>query len=205
MHINVHTKVQTAEQTEAPIDPEHRLRGAQWCPSPFWDERPAWAQPELLVVHCISLPEGQFGTGYPQALFTGQLTGDEHADFGDLRGAEVTPHLLIDRQGSVQQFVAFDKRAWHAGMSCWRTRRGCNAYSIGIELEGSIHTPFTLEQYDALGDVCAALLRHYPGLSVDAVVGHNEIAPQRKQDPGPYFDWCGLLLRLHQQLSNPRV
>jgi len=183
------------------IDAQHRLLEAQWQASPHWDERPAWAQPELLVIHCVSLPEGQFGTGYPQALFTGRLDCTAHVDFNDLRGVEVSPHLFIDRQGGVQQFVSFDKRAWHAGVSCWHARAGCNAYSIGIELEGSVHTPFTLEQYDVLTDVCVALLHRYPSLSVDGVVGHNEIAPGRKQDPGPYFDWCGLLLRLHHQLG----
>lgn len=187
------------------IDAQHRLLNAQWQASPHWDERPPWAQPELLVIHCVSLPEGQFDTGYPQDLFTGQLDCAAHEDFHDLRELQVAPHLFISRLGRVQQFVSFDKRAWHAGASHWHVRAGCNDYSIGIELEGSVHTPFTLTQYDVLTDVCVALLRRYPGLSVDGVVGHNEIAPGRKQDPGPYFDWCGMLVRLHQQLGNLRA
>ena len=131
----------------------------------------------------------------------GELDCSMHPDFADLQGLQVAPHLFIDRHGDVQQFVGFDKQAWHAGVSRWCARPGCNGFSIGIELEGSIHTPFTLEQYDSLADVGVALLRRYPSLSVEGFVGHNEIAPERKQDPGPYFDWCGFLLRLHQNLA----
>ena len=181
------------------IDKQHRLSGAQWLASPHWDERPPWAQLHLVVIHCVSLPEGQFGTGYPAQLFTGQLDCSAHPDFADLEGLQVAPHLFIDRAGCVQQFVEFDKRAWHAGISSWWARPGCNAYSIGIELEGSVHDAFTLEQYDVLAAVSTALLRHYPSLSVDGFVGHNEIAPGRKQDPGPWFDWCGFMQRLHQR------
>lgn len=189
------------EQGELQVDSQHRLTGARWQASPHWDERPAWAQPELVVIHCVSLPEGRFGTGFPEALFLGHLDCSAHPDFADLQGLQVAPHLFIDRQGQVQQFVEFDKRAWHAGVSSWCVRPGCNGYSIGIELEGSVHTPFTLEQYDSLADVSMALLRRYPSLSVEGFVGHNEIAPGRKQDPGPYFDWCGFLLRLHHSLA----
>lgn len=181
------------------VNAEHRLEQATWSPSPHWDERPEWAELELIVVHCISLPEGQFGTGLPQALFLGTLDITADPTFGDLDGVCVAPHLFIDRQGSVHQFVRFDKRAWHAGVSSWQRRQNCNDFAVGIEMEGAINATYTLAQYDALADVVSALLHHYPGLSTDAVVGHNEIAPGRKRDPGFLFDWRGVLLGLHRQ------
>lgn len=184
------------------INAEHRLEQARWTPSPHWDERPAWAGLDLIVVHCISLPEGQFGTGLPTALFLGTLDTGTHPSLADLEGVQVAPHLFIDRDGLVCQFVSFDKRAWHAGVSSWHGRSGCNDYAVGIEMEGAINAPYTLAQYDALADVAAALLDRYAQLSVDAIVGHNEIAPERKQDPGAYFDWRGLLLGLHTRLQN---
>ena len=184
------------------VDAHHRLHPAQWQPSPHWDNRPEWALPELIVIHCVSLPEGQFGTGYPQALFLGCLDCSEHADFADLDGLEVAPHVLIDRQGGVTQFVDFDKRAWHAGESRWQGRSSCNSFAVGIELEGSVGVAYSLAQYDTLLDVLTALLQRYPQLSVASIVGHNEIAPGRKQDPGPYFDWCGVLLELHKRIAH---
>jgi len=183
------------------IDARHRLREAEWQDSPHFDDRPSWAQPELLVLHCVSLPQGQYGTGFPQALFRGELDPGVHPDFADLAGLEVAPHIFIDRAGGLLQFVAFDKRAWHAGQSVWSARNGCNAYSIGIELEGSVEGPYTAEQYAVLLAVCVALIQHYPALSPDAIVGHSDIAPARKTDPGPYFDWQGVQRSLHRQLA----
>jgi len=183
------------------VDAQHHLTEATWRSSPHCDERPEWACPELIVLHCVSLPEGQFGTDYPQALFMGTLDCSAHADFADLAGVEVAPHLLIDRNGGVDQFVAFDQRAWHAGASCWRGRPGCNSYSIGVELEGVVAGPYTLAQYDALADVLSALFARYEQLSADAIVGHNEIAPGRKQDPGAFFDWRGVLMQLQQRAA----
>lgn len=179
------------------VNPEHRLEQAQWCPSAHWDARPAWAELSLIVVHCISLPEGQFGTGHPQALFLGTLDTSADPSFADLAGARVAPHLFIDREGVVHQFVSFDKRAWHAGVSSWAGRDNCNDYAVGIEVEGAVNVAYTLAQNDAIAEVVAALLARYPGLSAGAIVGHNEIAPGRKQDPGTFFDWRGLLLGLH--------
>ena len=184
------------------IDSEHKLVEARWQASDHWDERPNWAVLDLIVVHCVSLPEGQFGTGYPQALFCGALDCGEDASFADLSGLEVAPHLFIYRQGLVEQFVSFDKRAWHAGVSAWKERPRCNDFSVGIEVEGTVNTPFTLPQYDALLNVVKALLCRYPGLSVDALVGHNEIAPGRKQDPGEFFDWRGLYTELYRDVLN---
>ena len=189
------------------IDSTHRLAEARWRPSEHCD-RPRSKDDEALdvfqcdaiVVHCVSLPEGEFGTGAPARLFTGELDCNEHPSFSDLDGLRVAPHLLIDRQGHVEQFVAFDRGAWHAGQSSWRGRPGCNRFSLGIELEGTLATGFTDAQYVALTEVCAALCAHYPSLSPSAIVGHQEIAPGRKQDPGPYFDWPRLLVPLHRRL-----
>lgn len=189
------------------IDSTHRLADARWRPSEHCD-RPRSKddqaldvfQCDAIVVHCVSLPDGEFGTGAPARLFTGELDCTEHPSFSDLEGLRVAPHLLIDRRGDIVQFVAFDRGAWHAGQSSWRGRPSCNRFSLGIELEGTLATGFTDAQYVALTEVCAALCAHYPSLSPSAIVGHQEIAPGRKQDPGPYFDWPRLLVPLHRRL-----
>jgi len=188
-------------QTHA-IDAQHRLIDAQWRATEHAESRPGNRMPELVVIHCVSLPEGEFGTGYPHDLFVGCLDCAAHPTFADLRGVRVAPHLLIDRQGHVQQYVRFDRAAWHAGLSSWRGRSGCNGYSIGIELEGSVHTAFTLAQYDTLLRTCTAILGRYSSISIDSIVGHNEIAPGRKGDPGPFFDWCGFLVNLHRRMTS---
>ena len=148
------------------------------------------------MLHCISLPEGKFGTNYPGALFTNQLDVNAHPSFADLAGVEVAPHLLIDRDGDIEQFVGFDDAAWHAGVSQWKHVSGCNNQSIGIELEGDVSSAFTKDQYTALVQVLLALIKRYPQLGVDTIVGHNDVACGRKQDPGPFFDWQGLLMEL---------
>jgi len=183
------------------VDDRHRLRGARWTPSEHCEARPVWAQPELVVIHCVSLPEGEYGTGAAQRLFLGRLDVREHPSFADLEGLKVAPHLFVAREGSVQQFVAFDKQAWHAGVSTWCGREGCNAYSVGIELEGCIASRFTAEQYDVLEQILHALWRRYPGISRQAVVGHNEVAPDRKSDPGPHFDWRRVVAVTHHSLQ----
>jgi AmpD protein len=157
--------------------------------SPNHDERPDPRDIALVVVHGISLPPGEFGGAYVDALFRCELDVDAHPSFADLRGVRVSPHLFIDRAGRVVQYVAFDRRAWHAGLSLWRGRVRCNDFSIGIELEGTDRDAYTDAQYAALVEVVAALLVSYPRLSLSTVVGHNEIAPGRKTDPGPAFDW----------------
>ncbi len=179
------------------VTDQHRLDAAKWLPSPHFDERPACAGVELVVVHCVSLPEGEYGTGYPQALFLGELDVRAQRSFAELEGLRVAPHLMIERSGALLQFVAFDKRAWHAGLSRWRGRDGCNDYSIGIELEGCVGDEYTQPQYQALQQVIGALLARYQSLSIDSVVGHNEIAPGRKEDPGPGFDWSALMTHVH--------
>lgn len=158
-------------------------------PSPNCNERPEGCDISLLVIHNISLPAGQFGTGYIEQLFTNCLDCQQHADFADLQGLTVSAHLLIDRQGAVTQFVPFDKRAWHAGASCFEGCDNCNDYSIGIELEGTDEAPYTDEQYQALVLVTRQLMRDYPAINSARIVGHCDVAPERKTDPGPSFDW----------------
>lgn len=157
-------------------------------PSPNFNARPQGMCPELVVIHNISLPAGEFGTGCIEALFCNTLDCTLHASFGDLVGLEVSAHLLIDRCGDATQFVSFDDRAWHAGVSRFEARENCNDFSIGIELEGTDDLAYTDAQYSTLRQVLALLRRHYD-LAADAVVGHSDIAPGRKTDPGAAFDW----------------
>lgn len=156
-------------------------------------------------MHCISLPEDVFGSGAPHRLFMGELDHLEHPSFNDLQNLRVAPHLLIDRQGNINQYVSFAHRAWHAGVSSWRGRDNCNDFSIGIELEGSVATDYTAAQYAQLLAIVPALVRRYEGLSPDAVVGHHQIAPGRKQDPGPFFDWPGLFKGVHRLAPHRRL
>ncbi|MEM1230918.1 MAG: 1,6-anhydro-N-acetylmuramyl-L-alanine amidase AmpD [Pseudomonadota bacterium] len=178
------------------VDGQHWLQRARRCVSPFADARSDPADIALLVLHNISLPPGRFGSGAIEALFCGTLDCDSHASFADLRGVEVSAHLLIDRRGRATQFVPFDARAWHAGQSRWQGRTGCNDFAIGIELEGTDTRPYTRAQYHRLLRVTRALLARYPRLHPGAIVGHNEIAPGRKTDPGPAFDWARYLRAL---------
>lgn len=175
------------------IRPDHWLARVRRLPSPNCSERRDACDLSLLVVHGISLPPGRFGTGMVAELFTNRLDCTRDAALADLEGVRVSAHLLIERSGRITQFVPFDRRAWHAGDSSWRGRRGCNDFSIGIELEGTDDRPYTRRQYDRLARVTRALLERYPTLSRDAIVGHLEVAPGRKTDPGPLFDWRGYL------------
>ena len=158
--------------------------------SPNRDLRPAWAEVELVVLHNISLPPGKFGTGMVAELFCNQLDCQQDAQLADLAGVEVSAHLFIDRRGRLTQFVPLNERAWHAGASSWRGRSGCNNFAVGIELEGTDTRAYTKKQYARLLTCLAWLLARYPRLSIDAVVGHNEVAPGRKTDPGEAFDWA---------------
>ncbi len=145
--------------------------------------------PDLIVLHGISLPPGEYGGGYIEALFTNTLDADAHPYFASIAELEVSAHFLIRRTGELVQFVPTDQCAWHAGLSCWRGRERCNDFSIGIELEGRDDQAYADEQYYSLTDLLAALKRQYPTISEDAIVGHSDIAPGRKTDPGPAFDW----------------
>lgn len=154
--------------------------------SPNFDQRPDPADIVLLVIHNISLPPGEFGTGYPADLFLNQLDIDAHPWFEQIRGLRVSAHFLIERDGTTIQFVSCHDRAWHAGASSFEQRSRCNDFSIGIELEGTDDLPYTDAQYHALGQLTQELKKHYP---LQAVRGHCHIAPDRKTDPGPAFEW----------------
>jgi len=158
-------------------------------PSPNFGARPQGATIDLVVIHNISLPPGEFGGDYVEALFTNRLDPAGHPYFAAIAGMEVSAHFFIRRDGEVVQFVSCDDRAWHAGRSTWGGRDNCNDYSIGIELEGCDDLPFEPAQYDRLWPLLEALGRHYP---ITGVAGHSHIAPGRKTDPGPHFDWAEL-------------
>ena len=168
------------------------IEPAVQCASPNRDGRPHGSAPEMIVLHGISLPPGQFGGPEIEQLFTNQLDWDAHPYFGEIRGLEVSTHLLIRRDGELMQFVPFTERAWHAGESCFRGRDRCNDYSIGIELEGEDETPYTDKQYAALRDVVHTLIKTYPAISAREIAGHCDVSPGRKSDPGPAFDWLRL-------------
>lgn len=157
--------------------------------SPNFDERPDPEDISLLVLHCISLPPNEFGGDAIDRLFRNELNPDGHPYFQTIRHLKVSAHLLIRRDGTVIQYVPFDKRAWHAGQSEYRGRNRCNDFSIGIELEGTESVPYTEAQYRQLAEVIRCLLQHYSRLSADRIVGHSDIAPDRKTDPGKSFDW----------------
>ncbi len=163
-------------------------RGIRHCPSPNFNARPD-GEISLLVIHNISLPPGCYGTGKVHQLFQNCLHGDEHPYFQQIAGLQVSAHFLIERDGSVSQFVSCLDRAWHAGVSCFDGREGCNDFSLGIELEGTDDAPFSDVQYERLIALARLLQQAYPGITPARVCGHSDIAPGRKTDPGPAFDW----------------
>ena len=165
------------------------LEGARRSPSPNQDARPDRGDVSLIVLHGISLPPGEFGTGAVEALFANRLDTAADARLASLAGVRVSAHVLIDRRGEVTQFVPLHRRAWHAGASSHGGRAGCNDYAIGIELEGTDDTPYEAAQYEALAVALRTLLAAYPRIDGQAIVGHNEVAPGRKTDPGAAFDW----------------
>ena len=165
------------------------LTDALRTPSPNCNERPDLADISLLVIHNISLPPGKYGTGCIQQFFCNDLDCDAHPYFDEIRGMEVSSHLLIERDGSITQFVSFDDRAWHAGVSAFCGRENCNDFSIGIELEGCDTEAYTDAQYKSLAAVTGDLMHAYPAITRDRITGHSDIAPDRKTDPGPAFDW----------------
>lgn len=162
------------------------LRGIRYIASPNCDARPVGSAIELLVIHNISLPPGEFGGPGIIDLFTSKLDLDAHPYYREIAGLKVSSHFLIRRDGEIIQFVACDQRAWHAGESSWRGRERCNDFSIGIELEGTDDVPFEDVQYERLAELTRALNANY---QITDIVGHSDIAPGRKTDPGPCFDW----------------
>lgn len=159
------------------------------CPSPNYDERPDSLDVSLLVIHNISLPPARFGGGYIEAFFQNKLDLKLDSFFETVAELKVSAHFLIARDGVLTQFVSLDKRAWHAGISCFDGRECCNDFSIGIELEGTDTLPYTPEQYRVLVDVTRKIQAVYPAISVERITGHSDIAPTRKTDPGKAFDW----------------
>jgi AmpD protein len=182
--------VMTSVDEQLQVDPSGGvLRGAVQIPSPNHDARPAGVEADLIVVHGISMPPGEFGGPWIERLFINDLPIEAHPYFAEVAGLRVSAHLLIRRDGLVVQFVNFTERAWHAGRSSFEGRSACNDFSIGIELEGTDTLAYEPPQYRVLARVVAALCAAYPRLSSDRLVGHSDIAPGRKTDPGPAFDW----------------
>ena len=165
---------------------------ARLVPSPNFNARPTEVAPELIVIHGISLPPGEYGGPHIEALFTNQLNPADHAYFSEVAHLMVSAHFLIRRDGEIVQFVSTDDRAWHAGESCWERRSNCNDFSIGIEVEGCDEEHYAMTQYRALAHLIRAVRNQYPAIQHDAIVGHSDIAPTRKTDPGPAFDWLQL-------------
>ena len=175
------------------IDPDSGwIEGVRRVPSPNCDARPPDATLDLIVVHGISLPPGEFGGPWIDRLFTNELPADAHPYFADVCKLRVSAHVLISRDGALTQYVSFNDRAWHAGESSHRGREWCNDFSVGIELEGADDIPYARAQYRALAALSGALRRTWPSLREADIVGHCDIAPGRKTDPGPAFDWARL-------------
>jgi len=172
------------------------VRDVRRVHSPNFDARPVGSTLDLIVIHGISLPPGEFGGDWIDQLFTNCLDGNEHPYFTEIRDLRVSSHLLIRRDGSLTQYVPFGARAWHAGESCYCGREVCNDFSIGIELEGADDKPYEDSQYSVLASLVAALRRAYPSLVDAELVGHCDIAPGRKTDPGSCFDWKQLSAEL---------
>lgn len=168
------------------VDGKGVVSVARQAVTPNHDDRPVGARISLLVIHAISLPPGQFGGGEVEALFGNALDCSEHPYFEQLRGLRVSVHFFIRRDGELIQFVSCDRRAWHAGQSRWKGQDRCNDFSIGVELEGTDEQPFAGAQYLVLVRLVRALRARYP---IEDLVGHADIAPGRKTDPGPFFDW----------------
>ncbi len=168
------------------LDERGLLRGVSFIPSPNFDERPEGISIDLIVIHNISLPPGEYGGNGVVELFTNSLVESEHPYYTGIAGLRVSSHFFVRRNGEIVQFVPTTQRAWHAGISSFRGREKCNDFSIGIELEGSDFSPFSEEQYDSLKALTLSILEKHPQCSL---AGHAEISPGRKTDPGPFFDW----------------
>ena len=170
------------------IDQSFCLQEAKVCSSPNCSDRDS-GEISLIVIHNISLPPGKYGGGFIEKFFTNQLLPEEHPYFEEIFEMKVSSHLLIERNGSITQFVPFNKKAWHAGVSSYLGRENCNEFSIGIELEGTDDTAYTKDQYNSLIEVTIELMKAYPDIQKNSIVGHSDIAPGRKTDPGKSFDW----------------
>src|SRR3990167_277125 len=172
-----------------------RLTGIRQVVSPYYNQRPDRNDISLIVIHNISLPPDEFGTLYIEQMFTGRLDKTAYPYFAKIN-TEVSAHFLINRVGELTQFVSVYERAWHAGKSNFQGRENCNDFSIGIELEGSDHVPFEPAQYKTLLPLLTLLTRDFPAITLERIVGHDMIAPERKTDPGPHFDWQRVFIGL---------
>lgn len=179
--------------TEMIIDDKGWLQAVDVVQSPNCDARPDNTEIKLIVIHGISLPPSEFGGGYIQQYFCNQLDSNANDYFSTICDMQVSTHCLIERAGNITQFVSFLKRAWHAGISSWKGEQACNDFSIGIELEGTDVLSYTEPQYEQLNALLGSLISHYPAINNDAICGHNDIAPGRKTDPGPAFDWARII------------
>lgn len=189
------TKISADEAAE--VRASGRVPSARWCASPNFNERPPGKTPSLLVIHNISLPPGQFSGDAIEQFFCNRLEASAHPYFQAIADLEVSSHLLIRRAGSVLQFVNLRDRAWHAGRSSFEGENECNDFSIGIELEGTDEIPYTDAQYQRLSVLSALIMKAWPEITMARLTGHSDIAPGRKTDPGPAFDW----LRFRNQVK----
>lgn len=177
---------------------QHWLDCANRIPSPNYDDRPDENDISLIVIHCISLPPGEFGGNYINQLFCNELKPCGHEYFEAIHELKVSAHFLINRNGIISQFVPLNKRAWHAGPSEYNGKKSCNDFSIGIELEGTETQPYTTQQYTSLAQLIKSLIGSYPQLSIKQITGHSHIAPGRKIDPGDSFEWETLMKLLEE-------
>lgn len=184
------------------IDSKGLLQPLSYKPSPHCDERPANLPIDMVVLHGISLPPGEFGQNMVEPFFLGKLDASLHPYFETIAELRVSAHLFINRQGEATQFVPFAQRAWHAGLSQFEGRSGCNDFSIGIELEGTNELAYTEAQYQSLARILPLLMAIYPEISPQRIVGHSDVAPGRKTDPGDSFDWA-YLRKLLQSAKTP--
>jgi AmpD protein len=201
-------KRRPAKHRIARLDPDPvtgLLGGARLVPSPNCDARPPGVEPDLIILHGISLPPGEFGGPWIDQLFTNRLPAGAHPYFDEIAALRVSAHVLVRRDGEAVQYVPFHQRAWHAGVSSWEGRERCNDYSIGIEIEGTDASPYEAAQYATVASLIVELCRAYPSLSIERVVGHSDVAPGRKSDPGIAFDWPRLRteVRFAWELGNP--
>ena len=173
---------------------DNLIEGVTFHSSPNFDSRPKDTDISLIVIHSISLPPGKYVGNEIKDFFLNELDTSNHEYFESIKNLKVSSHILIKRTGETLQFVPFNKRAWHAGISSYLGKENCNDYSIGIELEGTDDSEFTDEQYNSLKNLTSSLIRSYPNLSEDRLVGHSDIAPGRKSDPGIFFDWKRLIV-----------
>ncbi len=167
----------------------HRVDQAEFIPSPNFSDRLEEVEPTLLVIHNISLPPGEFGGSYIADFFQNKLDTSKHPFFEEISDLQVSSHLFVDREGQLIQFVDLNKKAWHAGISEFEGKKECNDFSIGIELEGTDTEPYSDKQYLSLISLTNCLMESYSGISTERIVGHSDIAPSRKTDPGESFDW----------------